>query len=98
VLHQLSANARILAVGGNSYRTKPDDFAAFVQEVTADDHAVVFGHNAVEAGVGEQHAGHSNAGFRNGKVGRKIMLVGDGAECLEDDLAAWLSVIRCSRA
>ena len=97
-LHELAADAPVLDGRVDGDGADAADDGAFIESVAADDAAVAFGDDAVDAGCGEEHGDDSNGYISVGEVTGKTVDGVDGAEGVVTDLAAGGGVLRSGAA
>ena len=93
-LHQAAPDRAVLHRGVDGYRPDAGDRIALVEKIAADDLAVEFGDHFVEARMRHQEGKDRDGVFGTGKVGRKVVFLGDRFECVVSDPAADLRIIR----
>jgi len=83
--HQRRTDAPVLCGRIDGDRPQPDDRRTFVDEIAADDPAVLLGDDAIETGIAAQLPQQTDRDVGIGEVGRKIMLRGDRLERVVTD-------------
>src|SRR5207248_5282459 len=92
-LHERAAYAGVLGGGVDGEGADASDGGALVEAVAAEDAAVVFGEDAVEAGRGEHHGHDADGSFRRGEVAGEAVAPIDGGEGVVANAAAGGCVI-----
>ena len=94
-LHELTSDTEVLYAWVDCDRANASNHGAFVEAVAANDPAIVFGNDAVEAGARKPHGKHTDGSFRVGKIAGKAVGRTDRGEGFETDLSGDEAVLRC---
>ena len=93
-LHELTSDTEVLYARVDGDRAKASNHGTFIEAVAADDPAVVFGDDAIEAGVRKHHGEHASSSVRVGKIAGKTVGRADRGEGVEANLPGDEAVFR----
>jgi hypothetical protein len=96
--HQAPADGLVLDRRIHRDWADAGDRAPLIEEIAADDLAVLLRNHRIKAGMRQQHGENMRRDFRGGEIRRKIVLVVDGLEGLEADRSAYGGIRRCTGA
>src|SRR3954452_11552078 len=86
-LHELAAGSKILRGGVDADGADAVNDRTLIEDIAADDPAVVFRHYAIQAGAGEHPGEQTCASLGSGKIAGKVVSRIDGGKGLVADVA-----------